>query len=335
LRFFVVMGILPGHVRQRSADGPVGRKFMTPLRQRLIHDLQLRNYSPRTVECYVSAVARFARHFGRSPEHLDAEHTRLYQLHLLEQKASWSRFNQVVCALRFLYGVTLGRQGIVTMIPFGKKPKALPAVLSRDEVRCLFDSVKLPWFLMLLQITYACGLRLGEVLRLRVADVDSARMVIHVRCAKGRKDRLVPLSPLLLGLLRDYWQQYRPRDLLYPGRHKGKPLNHGSVQRLFRRYVLACGITKKASMHTLRHSYATHLLESGTDLATLQKLLGHNQLSTTLLYVHLGQSHLQRAASPLDTLPGSPAAEGQSPCPSFAWISPPSSAATPSKPSQS
>lgn len=302
---------------------------MTPLRQRLIHDLQLRNYSPRTVECYVSAVARFAQHFGRSPEHLDAEHTRLYQLHLLQQKASWSRFNQVVCALRFLYGVTLQRQGIVTMIPFGKKPRALPAVLSRDEVRCLFDSVKLPWFLMLLQTTYACGLRLGEVLRLRISDIDSARMAIHVRCAKGRKDRLVPLSAALLGLLRNYWRQYCPKEWLFPGRHQGKPLNQGSVQRLFRRFLLACAIPKKASMHTLRHSYATHLLESGTDLATLQKLLGHNQLSTTLRYVHIGQAHLQGVVSPLDTLLGSPAAEGQA-CATPPWTLAPSSGAPPS-----
>src|SRR5262249_36889033 len=156
---------------------------MTPLRQRLIHDLQLRNYSPRTVDCYVRAVARFAQHFGRSPEHLGAEHTRQYQLHLLGQRASWSRFNQAVCALRFLYAVTLQRPGIVPMIPYGKKPRSLPAVLSPDEVRCLFDGVKLPWFLTLLQTTSACGLRLGEVVRLRVADIDSARMVVHVRCA--------------------------------------------------------------------------------------------------------------------------------------------------------
>jgi site-specific recombinase XerD len=307
---------------------------MTPLRQRLIHDLQLRNYSPRTVECYVSAVAHFARHFGCSPEHLDAEHTRQYQLHLLHQKTSWSRFNQVVCALRFLYRVTLQRPDTVVLIPYGKKPKSLPAVLSRDEVRCLFDSITLPWFLMLLQTTYAAGLRLGEVIRLRVTDIDSARMVIHVRCAKGRKDRLVPLSAVLLGLLRDYWRQYRPSDLLFPGRHQGKPLNHGSVQRLFRRYLHATGITKKASMHTLRHSYATHLLESGTDLATLQKLLGHSQLSTTLRYIHLRQAHLQNAGSPLDTLPGSPASGGQSQCPTPAWISALSSAATPCRPGQ-
>ena len=284
---------------------------MTPLRQRLIHDLQLRNYSPRTVECYVSAVAHFARHFGRSPEHLDAEHVRLYQLHLLARKTSWSRFNQAVCALRFLYKHTLNQPDLVRMIPYGKKPRSLPSVLSPDEVRCFFACINLPWFLMLVQLTYACGLRLGEVIRLRVPDVDSARMLIHVRCAKGRKDRLVPLSAALLGLLRDYWRQYRPHDWLFPSPRKGKHLNHGSVQRLFRRFLQASGITKKASMHTLRHSYATHSLEAGCDLASLQKLLGHNQLSTTLRYVHLGQAHLQRRACPLDTLLGSPAVESQ------------------------
>src|SRR5262245_38690468 len=196
---------------------------MTPLRQRFTQDLQPRNYSPRTVETYVRCVALFARHFGRSPEHLDAEHVRSYQLHLLEQKASWSRFNQAVCALRFLYKETLGRPDLVRMNPFGKKPRTLPCVLSPDEVRHLFAAVCLPWFRMLLQTTYACGLRLGEVLRLRLTDVDSARGVLHIRCAKGHKDRLVPLSATLLELLRDYWRRYRPRDWLFPGRHRGAP----------------------------------------------------------------------------------------------------------------
>ena len=302
---------------------------MTPLRQRLIHDLQLRNYSPRTVECYVQAVARFARHFGLSPEQLGAEQVRAYQLHLLQQGASWSRFNQAVCALRFLYRFTLGQPDLVRMIPFGKKPKALPAVLSQDEVRQLFAAAAcLPWFQLFLQTTYACGLRVGEAVRLRVADIDSSRMVVHVRRAKGNKDRLVPLSAALLGLLRDYWKQRRPCDWLFPGRHRGKHLNLGSVQRLFRRLVLACGLTKKASLHTLRHSYATHLLEAGCDLATLQKLLGHNQLSTTVRYTHIGQTHLHRLASPLDTLLAAPAAEGQA-CATPPWISGPSCDSTP------
>jgi site-specific recombinase XerD len=302
---------------------------MTPWRQRLIHDLQLRNYSPRTVECYVGAVAHFARHFGRSPEHLGAEHTRAYQLHLLGQKASWSRFNQAVCALRFLYGVTRQRPDTVPLIPYGKRPKTLPCVLSRDEVRRLFACVNLPWFLLLLQLTYACGLRLGEVVRLRLTDSDSARLVIHIRCAKGNNDRLVPLSAALLGLLREYWRPYRPREWLFPSRRHGQHLNLGSVQRLFRRFLTASGITKKARRHTLRHRYATHLLEAGCDLACLQKLLGHNQLSTTWRYIHIGQAHWPRVASPLDTLLASPPAQQTQACATPPWMSEPSCEATP------
>jgi site-specific recombinase XerD len=230
--------------------------------------------------------------------------------------------------LRFLYGVTLGRPDTVPLIPYGKRPKSLPCVLSRDEVRRLFEVVNLPWFLVLLQTTYACGPRLGEVVRLRVADIDSARMVIHIRCAKGRKDRLVPLSAALLGLLRDYWRQCRPKEWLFPSRRHGKPRHLGSVQRLFRRFLQASGISKKASLHTLRHSYATHLLEAGCDLATLQKLLGHNQLSTTVRYIHIGQSHLPRVASPLDTLLAPPAQETQA-CATGPWMSEPSCEATP------
>ena len=305
---------------------------MTPLRQRFTQDLQLRNYSPRTIDCYVRAVAAFALHFGRTPEQLDAEHVRQYQMHLLEQKASWCRFNQAVCALRLLYKVTLRRPELVPLIPYGKKPKPLPCVLSMDEVRRLFDSVCDPFYLMILQTAYAAGLRVSEVVALKVSDIDAQRMALHVRCAKGRKDRLVPLSAVLLARLRQYWRQYRPRDWLFPGQEPGKHISQGQVQRICHRAVLASGISKKASMHTLRHSYATHLLEQGADLPTLQKLLGHNQLSTTLRYTHVEQSHLQRVVSPLDTLAAqSPAAEGP-PCPTPPWMSEPSSASTPSEP---
>lgn len=302
---------------------------MTPLRQRFIQDLQLRNYAAKTIDVYVRCVATFARHFDRSPELLDAEHVRQYQLYLLEQRASWSRFNQAVCALRFLYRVTLQRPGTIAMVPYGKKPKALPAVLSPDEVRRLFDAAGEPTFRLILQTAYACGLRVSEVVHLKVGDVDSARMVVHVRCAKGRKDRLVPLSLVLLGYLRDYWRRCRPPDWLFPGHRPGQPISVGQVQRLCQRAVRAAGLRKKASMHTLRHSYATHLLEGGTDLATLQKLLGHSQLSTTLRYTHIQQAHLQRALSPLDTLPGSPATAEEA-CAIPSWTSGPSSAATPS-----
>jgi integrase/recombinase XerD len=275
---------------------------MTPLRQRYTEDLQLRNYSPRTIDTYVGRVALFARHFGRSPEHLGAEHVRAYQLHLIEKRASWSQFNQAVCSLRFLYSVTLQRPDMVQSIPFGKRPRPLPAVFSQDEVRRLFDAIDEPRFRVLLQTTYACGLRVSEVVRLKPGDIDGQRLLLHVRCGKGGKDRLVPLSQALLDHLRGYWRQHRCADWLFPGKAPTGHISVSCVQRLCRRAVRACGIAKKACVHTLRHSYATHLLERGVDLPTLQKLLGHNHLTTTLRYTHVQQSHLCSTASPLDTL---------------------------------
>lgn len=305
---------------------------MTPLRQRYTHDLQLRNFAPRTVSIYVAHVVRFAKHFGLSPDQLDSEHVRLYQLHLLQQKASWSRFNQAVCALRFLYATTLQRPDVVTTIPFGKKTRSLPAVLSTDEVARLFAAVTNPRDLILFQTAYAAGLRVSEVVRLQPIDIDSSRMTLHIRCGKGRKDRFVPLSPLLLERLREYWRRYRPKLWLFPG---GKPDCHLSVscvQRVCKRAACVAGIDKKVSPHTLRHSYATHSLENGTDLATLQRLLGHNQISTTLRYIHIGQPHLQRTVSPLDTLPGLRPLQGGETCPTPAWMLEPSSADSPSEP---
>src|SRR5262249_11918337 len=173
---------------------------MTPLRQRYLDDLRRRNYSPRTLESYAAAVAAFARHFGRSPEDLDGEHVRAYQLHLIAAGVSWSRFNQSVCALRFLYRFTLQRPGMIEMIPFAKRPRVLPAVLSQAEVAHLIAAAARidDRFAVLLQVAYGCGLRLAELTHLKVADIDSARRVVQVRGGKGAKDRLVPLSPVLL-----------------------------------------------------------------------------------------------------------------------------------------
>jgi site-specific recombinase XerD len=305
---------------------------MTPLRQRLIDDLRVRNYAPRTITTYVAAVAHFARHFGRSPDRLGSDHVRQYQLHLLAQRASWSRFNQAVAALRFLYRVTLKRPQLLPVLPYGKKPKALPAVLSPGEVARLFDAVADPTHRLILQTAYAAGLRVSEVVRLQVGDIDAGRMVLHVRAAKGRKDRLVPLSAVLLERLRAYWRQHRPRPWLFPGQRPGQHLSIGQVQRVCRQAVRAAGIPKKASMHTLRHSYATHLLEGGVDLPTLQRLLGHNQLATTVRYTHVQEAHLHQVRSPLDTLPGRPPGPGGAaedpPC----WMWEPSSDGTPAAP---
>src|SRR5262249_17504486 len=229
---------------------------MTPLRQRFLDDLRLRNYSPRTQQIYLHHVAHFARHFGRSPAQLGPQDVRAYQLHLLQDKrASWSRFNQAVCALRFLYRVTLQAPFAVTMIPYGKRPKSLPAVLSREEVAQLFARVPRPLERLMLQTAYACGLRASELLALPVTDIHSSRLLVWVRHGKGGKDRGVPLSEALLVALRGHWQQSRPTTWLFPGRTPGGRRSLSGLQRVVRRAVTAAGFTKKVSLHTLRHSY--------------------------------------------------------------------------------
>ena len=275
---------------------------MTALRQRMIDDMRLRNLSVRTIEGYVAAVARFAAHFGKSPDQLGPDDVRVYQLHLLEQQASWSRFNVIVSALRFFFQVTLGRPEVIVHLPYGKRPKTTPVVLSPEETARVLAAVENPVHRLMLRTAYAAGLRVGEVVRLKVSDIDSARMVINVRQGKGQKDRVTPLSAVLLEELRAYWQQYRSTDWLFAGLKTGRPRHPGNLQRAMHQACRRCGLTKRASPHTLRHSFATHLLESGTDLATLQALLGHGQMSTTLRYVHVA-GKAQRTASPLDSLP--------------------------------
>jgi site-specific recombinase XerD len=275
---------------------------MTMLRQRMQQDMRIRNLSPRTQACYLGHVAQFAKHFGRSPADLDAEHVRQYQVHLVEVKrASWSLFNQAVCALRFLYGVTLGKDWTIEHIPHAKREKKLPSVLSREEVKRLLGAVKNARQRVVLTTIYASGLRLSEALSLKVGDIDSARMVLHVRLGKGSKDRLVPLSPVLLEQLREHWARVRPRTYLFPGARPGKPLNPTSIQKAMQAARLRAGIRKRASVHTLRHSYATHLLESGTDLRRIQTWLGHGSLNTTAVYLHVC-SATAAGRSPLDTL---------------------------------
>lgn len=276
---------------------------MTGLRQRMVEDMRLRNLSGRTIQAYVSAVAKFAKHFGRSPDQLGPDEVRAYQLHLLEQQASWSRFNVAVSGLRFLYQVTLGRPEMLAQLPYGKRPKTVPVVLSREETVRVLAAVRRPVERLMLRLAYAAGLRLGEVVELRVGDIDSARMVINVRQGKGKKDRVTPLSAMLLEELRAYWKQYRPRQRLFPGK-KGRARHATGLQKAMQEACRSCGLTKRATPHTLRHSFATHLLESGTDLATLQALLGHRSLSTTLRYAHV-EGKAQRTVSPLDSLPGS------------------------------
>jgi integrase/recombinase XerD len=284
---------------------------MTPLRQRLIDELTRRNYSPMTIEAYVGAVARTAKHFGCSPDRLTPDQLRDFQLHLIAQAASWSRFNQITSGLRFFYRHVLGRPEFVPFVVYGKKPRTLPVVLAPAEVRRLLDAGPPGRYRLMFRLAYGCGLRLGEVTHLRVADVDGARQTLWVRHGKGNKDRGVPLPAELLADLRAHWRAHRPPDWLFPG-PTGRPLSAAVVQRTFQAARRRAGVRAGATMHTLRHCYATHLLEAGTDLPTLQRLLGHSHLSTTLRYLHLRADRVPGLRSPLEFLPGSgtPAGDG-------------------------
>ena len=273
---------------------------MTPLRRRMTEDLILHNRSPKTIRLYIDWVADFARYFHTSPEHLGPEHVRSYLLHLVqERQASWNVHKQARLALQFLYRVTLGREWVVEKVACPKAPKKLPVVLSQDEMARFLDALQNPKHRALLMTAYAGGLRLSEVARLRVEDIDSARMVIHVRQGKGHKDRDVMLSPRLLAVLREYWATYRPRPYLFPGRQPDRPISLRTVQMVCERALAASGLSKHVHMHTLRHSFATHLLESGTDLRTIQVLLGHHSFSTTARYLHITTAALQVDPQPV------------------------------------
>lgn len=281
---------------------------MTALRRRMQSDLRIRNYSPKTEKVYVGHVARFAAHFGRSPSELGPEEARAYVKHLVEEKqVSWSYYNQVVSALRFLYQVTLERPEIIASLPRPRHERRLPTVLSPTEIVRLLHAVENPKHRLLLLLAYGAGLRVSEVVGLRVADIDSDRMTIRVRQGKGRKDRQVMLSPVLLEELRTYCRWSRPTDWLFPSQRAGHPLTTRTVQRACHKAAEAAGLTKNGrqiTVHTLRHSFATHLLEAGTDLRVIQTLLGHRSVRTTQLYTHVSADRLRNIVSPLDRLEG-------------------------------
>ena len=278
---------------------------MTPLRRRMIEDLRIRNFSANTIAGYTGYVARFARHFGRSPTDLGPEDVRTYLVHLREKEcARAGTMRQAVAALRFLYGVTLKQDWTIPAIPYPKKERKLPVVLTREEVFEFLGSLGNPKYRAILTTAYASGLLVSEATHLRVDDIDSARMVIHVRQGKGRRDRLVPLSETLLTLLREYWKIARPKTWLFPGGHSsGKPITSRSVASVCAKARTALGWTKHVRPHTLRHSFATHLLEAGTNIRIIQVLLGHRSLSSTATYTHLTAASFQGTKSPLDLPP--------------------------------
>ena len=277
---------------------------MTPLRQRFIEDMQIRNLSPKTIKTYTSHVVNFAAFYGKSPEHLGPEEIRRWQVDLVQRrKVSWSTFNQSVCALKWFYRVTLPRDWNVEMIPFGKRPKTLPVVLGPEEVSRLLACAPSFKHRLILTTLYATGLRIMEALVLTTDDIDSARMLVRVRHGKGQKERLVPLSPRLLTELREYYRQERPGSLLFPGLSRERPINAATVQKVCHGAAVKAGIRKHVTPHVLRHSYATGLLEAGVDIISIQHLLGHSALTTTLIYLHCRRPHVEALTSPLDWLP--------------------------------
>ncbi len=276
---------------------------MTPLRQRMLDDMRLRNLSPRTIHTYTDHVARFAQYFGKSPALLGPDEIRQYQIHLVHTRhVSWSAFNQAVCALRFLYRVTLDKDWAISHIPFPRQVRKLPIVLSPDEVLEFLSAITSLKYRAILMTAYAGGLRLSEVTHLRPSDIDSERMVIRVEQGKGHKDRYVMLAPALLQVLRRYWRAARPTTWLFPSRDPAHPISYSAVQRASQQAARDAGLSKQVTVRVLRHCFATHLLESGTNIRIIQTLLGHSSVSTTQLYTHISTGVVRATHSPLDDL---------------------------------
>lgn len=275
---------------------------ISPLRRRMIEDMTVRNLSPATQRSYLHAVSKFSRYFGRSPKRLDLEDVRAFQVHLVSSGISWPALNQTVCALRFFYGVTLGHAEIPERIAYARTPRKLPVVLNADEVVRFLEAVPSLKTRTALTTAYAAGLRASEAVSLKVGDIDSGRMVIRVEHGKGGKDRTVMLSARLLAILRVYWQLARPKEWLFPGRDGTRPIDVQVLHSACRSARTAAGIDKRVTVHTLRHSFATHLLENGTDIRIIQVLLGHNHLSSTARYTKVSNGLIRRTESPLDRL---------------------------------
>jgi integrase/recombinase XerD len=279
---------------------------VTQLRKRMLEELQRRNYSKSTIESYLHAVEDFARYFGKSPDQLNQEHIRQYHLHLVnERKLAVNTVVGRLSALRFFFVKTLRRPYQREDLPSPRRPKKLPTVLSQDEVARLLGSAGNLFHYAILMTLYSTGLRRAELARLRVTDIDSERMVIHVHQGKGNRDRDLPLTPKLLETLRTYYRWKKPQTWLFPREgmaHADQPISPKSVYFAVQEAAKRAGLQKPVSPHTLRHSWATHLLENGADLRTIQMLLGHADLEHTTVYLHMSQRHLQAVSNPVEAM---------------------------------
>ena len=275
---------------------------ISPLRRRMIEDMTIRNLSPATQRSYLHAVAKLSRYFIRSPDKIGLEDVRTFQVHLVGSGISWPALNQTVCGLRFFYGVTMKRPDLPERIPYAREPRKLPVVLSPDEVVRFLEAVPGLKSRTALTVAYAAGLRVSETVRLKISDIDSDRMMLRIEQGKGGKDRHAMLSQQLLKILRGYWRLVRPHHWLFPGRDENKPIDQMVLHGACRSACQATGLAKRVTVHTLRHSFATHLLEAGSDIRVIQVLLGHSNLSTTARYTQVADTTIRRTVSPLDRL---------------------------------
>jgi len=272
----------------------------------MLEEIERRNFSENTKECYIRAVEEFARYFNRPPDQLGPEHIREFQAHLFtDSKLAPNTVNQRLAALRFFFVKTLHRPWNAAETPYPKKVIHLPVVLSQEEVARLIDSAVLPFHRVVLMTMYATGVRRAELAHLKVSDIDSERMIIRIRGGKGRKDREVMLSPKLLDELRDHWRRHKPKEWLFPGgrwHNSTRPITTKVAWHACRQAAKRAGLEKKVHPHILRHCFATHLLEAGADLRTIQMLLGHSDLEETTIYLHVSKRQLNATPSPLDSL---------------------------------
>jgi site-specific recombinase XerD len=276
---------------------------MGALRKQMDGDLVVRGMAVRTREAYLGAVAGLVKFYGRRPDRINEQEVQNYLLYLIEQRQlAWSSCNIVAQGLKFFYRVTLKRPEAQFAIPRARQPQKLPQILAREEVVALIENTLNVKHRAILMTAYAAGLRLNEICHLRLTDIDSARMMIRIEQGKGAKDRYTLLSPRLLSELRRYWMLYRPKHWLFPSKDGEHPISDGTVHRIYHTAKGRAGIAKDGGIHSLRHAFATHLLEAGVDIHTIQRLMGHGHISSTLRYFHLARKHLASTPSPLELL---------------------------------